>query len=420
MTDKKLSQLSAGTTVIDSDLFYSAHDTGGGTYSQVSYTGLNLKNYIGAGSGNVTAPGTLTNNAPLIGQGTTSLAALAPMTNGQLLIGNTGNPPSEATLTAGSNITITNAAGAITIAATGGGTPAAPVNSIQFNSSSAFGGDGNLTWVAGIGFTDLLHAAFGAVSQVNNATFAPGDPTNASSFGYQSIAVFNEQYKGDFHAGAFANGVNGLVIYPGYTHTGTGAGAWVAGIDFEPVVTSDSTGPMSTFDGLYLNPYNYGSGNITNMDGINVIVEQRGSGGISGCRALNFSTRFRTGSSAVTVVGTTGTCNQYGGTTAALYGGYVAVGMTGGTNSNQVAGMFIDSPTLSGGATTPALTQLLVKDASGVSPSGGPALNVWSTGATSLNRFDGLVRAGTGPGGAPGVIVNEACNAYNHAAFGGL
>jgi hypothetical protein len=43
-------------------------------------------------------------------------------TDGQLLIGNsTGNTLTKATLTAGTNVTITNSAGAITIAATGGG-----------------------------------------------------------------------------------------------------------------------------------------------------------------------------------------------------------------------------------------------------------------------------------------------------------
>jgi hypothetical protein len=43
-------------------------------------------------------------------------------TNGQLLIGNTtGNTLTKATLTAGDNITITNGAGSITIASTGGG-----------------------------------------------------------------------------------------------------------------------------------------------------------------------------------------------------------------------------------------------------------------------------------------------------------
>jgi len=47
-------------------------------------------------------------------------------TDGQLLIGNsTGNTLTKATLTAGTNVTITNAAGAITIAASGGGGSAA-------------------------------------------------------------------------------------------------------------------------------------------------------------------------------------------------------------------------------------------------------------------------------------------------------
>jgi hypothetical protein len=46
-------------------------------------------------------------------------------TDGQLLIGNTsGNTLTKATLTQGSGITITNGGGSITIAATGGGTPA--------------------------------------------------------------------------------------------------------------------------------------------------------------------------------------------------------------------------------------------------------------------------------------------------------
>ena len=43
-------------------------------------------------------------------------------TDGQLLIGNsTGNTLTKATLTAGTGISVTNASGSITIAATGGG-----------------------------------------------------------------------------------------------------------------------------------------------------------------------------------------------------------------------------------------------------------------------------------------------------------
>jgi len=68
-------------------------------------------------------------------------------TDGQLLIGNsTGNTLTKATLTAGTNVTITNSAGAITIAASGGGTPAGVNTQIQYNNSGAFGASANLTF----------------------------------------------------------------------------------------------------------------------------------------------------------------------------------------------------------------------------------------------------------------------------------
>lgn len=57
-----------------------------------------------------------TNNAILIGRGpTTPITTVGPLTNGQLLIGRSGNSPVGATLTAGTNISITNASGSITI-----------------------------------------------------------------------------------------------------------------------------------------------------------------------------------------------------------------------------------------------------------------------------------------------------------------
>ena len=46
---------------------------------------------------------------------------IPPLTNGQVIIGKTGLPPIAGTLTAGTNITITNASGSITIAASGAG-----------------------------------------------------------------------------------------------------------------------------------------------------------------------------------------------------------------------------------------------------------------------------------------------------------
>lgn len=64
-------------------------------------------------------------------------------TDGQLLIGNsTGNTLTKATLTAGANITITNSAGAITIASTGGG-GGAQVGDIAYGTSAPASG----TWL---------------------------------------------------------------------------------------------------------------------------------------------------------------------------------------------------------------------------------------------------------------------------------
>jgi hypothetical protein len=61
---------------------------------------------------------TLTANSILLGAGTSAFTALGAATNGQIPIGRTGLGPLLATLTAGSNVTITNGSGSITIAAT--------------------------------------------------------------------------------------------------------------------------------------------------------------------------------------------------------------------------------------------------------------------------------------------------------------
>lgn len=59
----------------------------------------------------------------LIAEGASAFTALGSATNGQLPIGSTGADPVLATLTQGSGISITNAAGSITIASTGGALP---------------------------------------------------------------------------------------------------------------------------------------------------------------------------------------------------------------------------------------------------------------------------------------------------------
>ena len=71
-----------------------------------------------------TGASSLADKAVLITQdsGTDTVAAVAMDANGELLIGGTSGP-TVTTITAGSNVTITNGNGTITIAASGGGVP---------------------------------------------------------------------------------------------------------------------------------------------------------------------------------------------------------------------------------------------------------------------------------------------------------
>jgi len=112
-----------------------------------------------------------------VATGVTGTAAVAnggtgqsTYTNGQLLIGNTtGNTLTKATLTAGTGVTITNEAGAITIAASGGVT-------------SVNGQTGAVSTVThlGIGITQALY-------NFSNSAVASGSTAiAASSLGYPS------------------------------------------------------------------------------------------------------------------------------------------------------------------------------------------------------------------------------------------
>jgi hypothetical protein len=69
------------------------------------------------GSGTFSSP-SVTQYAPVIGAASNNVTTTAALTNGEILIGSTGTTPVPATLTAGSNVTITNGAGSVTIAAT--------------------------------------------------------------------------------------------------------------------------------------------------------------------------------------------------------------------------------------------------------------------------------------------------------------
>jgi hypothetical protein len=117
--------------------------TGTGTVTSVNVsggtTGLTYSGGPVTSSGTITMAGTLA-----IANGGTGLTTTPA--NGALDIGN-GTGFTRTTLTAGSNITITNGAGSITIASSGsGGTPGGSTTQVQYNSSGAFAGSSNLTF----------------------------------------------------------------------------------------------------------------------------------------------------------------------------------------------------------------------------------------------------------------------------------
>ena len=130
-----------------------------------------------ATSGVVTLAGTL--NVANGGTGQTSY------TDGQLLIGNsTGNTLTKATLTAGSNITITNGSGAITIAATGGGSAATPtaLGTVYGNTSASgtiavLGYQAGFTHSSGVGVNALGYQAAYTAN------------TTIDAFGYQTLKL---------------------------------------------------------------------------------------------------------------------------------------------------------------------------------------------------------------------------------------
>lgn len=88
------------------------------TGNAINANSTGLVKYDGAGTFSGV---TVTNHSPLVGAASNGITSLGPLTNGQLVIGNTGNDPTAATLTAGTGVTIGNAAGSITINAAGTG-----------------------------------------------------------------------------------------------------------------------------------------------------------------------------------------------------------------------------------------------------------------------------------------------------------
>jgi len=176
------------------------------TWSTSTYPATNaVSTLLYASSANVMAALATANSAVLVTNSTGVPVWSSTMTNGQLIIGSTGATPTAATLTAGSGVSITNAAGSITIDATGsamswstiaGTTQAAAVNN-GYVSGNAAQTTVTLPATAAVGATvavEGLGAAGWVLTANTGQTIKIGSSTTTSAGSLTSVAASDNVY----------------------------------------------------------------------------------------------------------------------------------------------------------------------------------------------------------------------------------
>jgi len=169
--------------------------------SSADLSALSLDTALPVGSGG-TGASTLTDGGVLVGSGTGAITALGQATNGQLVVGSTGADPVLATLTGGANITVTNSAGGISIAATG-------LGSGTVQTVSATGTKNGLTLSSDGDTVDPVITLGGALSGVANSqlvndsvtigsTSVDLGGTAASIAGLTASGSFSGSFEGNF------------------------------------------------------------------------------------------------------------------------------------------------------------------------------------------------------------------------------
>ena len=116
-----------------------------------------------------TGANTFTDHGILIGNATNAVSATAELANGELLIGSTGNAPVPATLTQGTDISITNASGGITI-------NHGPVTNVPGIGSTTLSFGGNFTAINGVTVSSEGHL----IGQNTQTYTLPSAPTGAT------------------------------------------------------------------------------------------------------------------------------------------------------------------------------------------------------------------------------------------------
>jgi len=200
----------------------------------------------------VVAAGTWNGSTITVGYGGTGVTSTP--SNGQLLIGN-GSGYSLATLTAGSNISISNGAGSITISASGstgvssvdvsGGTTGLTTSGGPITSSGTITLGGTLNVAnGGTGSSSLTGAGIVTLTDSQVISGQKNFTSYSSTYAGTTYATTNA-YFGESGAYAVIGGVNGVVLASGSTYPGTSRYVGDA-TSFRPSTTASySSGTLS-------------------------------------------------------------------------------------------------------------------------------------------------------------------------------
>ncbi len=208
MANTKISAFTAENDVANITGF-AAFKTVGGSSTNVKISGseiestLNLSNFavgtLAVGRGGTGAT-TFTANGILIGNTASAISATAELADGQLLIGHTGNAPVAATLTQGTDLSITNGNGSISIGhAAVGNTPGSnsttlsaggtftAINSVTVSAQGHLTAQNTETYTLPSDTDTSIYAADGSLTGARIVTMGSNNLTFASTTAGQEV-----------------------------------------------------------------------------------------------------------------------------------------------------------------------------------------------------------------------------------------
>ena len=356
--------------------------------SAAELASLSLDTALPVGSGG-TGASTLTDGGVLVGSGTGAVTSLGQATNGQLVVGSTGADPVLATLTGGSNITVTNTAGAISIAATG-------LGSGTVQTVSAAGSQNGLTLTSDGDTVDPVITLGGALSGVANSQLV----NNSVTLGTTSVAL-----------GATATTLAGLTLTTAVI-TGSFTGSFTGTTDLPDLVSGGGLtgGP---YDGSLTKTFAVGAGTGITVAADTVGISDAGvtatqlatsvagaglSGGAGTALSVNVddtSIEITTDTLNIKDLGVTNAMLAGSITNAKLVNDYVNLGSTSvalGATATTLAGLTLTTAVITG-----SFTGSFTGDGSNLT---GIATDLDTTGNSGAGNIDlltqGLAVTGTG------------------------